>query len=433
MSHRWLATLGICIITTVPLFAQEAAVPDAPANEQTPSQSQVRFLTPYLVPDNDQEPPAPPQAPVRPPTFPPAPNPRIVPALPQGVLVPVTESDYTWFRAEALVWWVKDAPLPVPIAAVTDASGNSQTVIGNSNIGYGAFSGARLVLGSWFDQHNNFGFESSFFTLARRTNSQTVSDDGSGKPSIGLSYLSASPGQQGETIQYLSSPGTFTGNILVSSDLELWGAEINGALCLVRTANLEFTALAGFRYVDLGESLDVTSFTSYLPTKNFLLLNDQFSTRNQFYGGQLGASVLWNADRLCLDATGKIALGGTNQVVDIQGNSFASKTGSTILGGFYAQPSNIGRYTANQFGVIPSVELKLSYRFFRNWRAYIGYDFMYWNQVVRPGNQIDRNVNLTQSPFLGSGMLSGSASPSPLFSRSDFWAQGMTFGLEFRF
>jgi hypothetical protein len=53
--------------------------------------------------------------------------------------------------------------------------------------------------------------------------------------------------------------------------------------------------------------------------------------------------------------------------------------------------------------------------------------------VVRPGNQIDRNINLTQSQFLGNGALTGQASPGPALSRTDFWAQGITFGLEYRY
>ena len=31
------------------------------------------------------------------------------------------------------------------------------------------------------------------------------------------------------------------------------------------------------------------------------------------------------------------------------------------------------------------------------------------------------------------GALVGPSQPSPLFNRTDFWAQGVTFGLEFRF
>ena len=68
-----------------------------------------------------------------------------------------------------------------------------------------------------------------------------------------------------------------------------------------------------------------------------------------------------------------------------------------------------------------------------HWRAFVGYDFMYWSQVVRPGNQVDRNINLSQSAVFGSGALTGPAYPMPLFNRSDFWAQGLNAGLEFRF
>ena len=79
------------------------------------------------------------------------------------------------------------------------------------------------------------------------------------------------------------------------------------------------------------------------------------------------------------------------------------------------------------------MELKLTYQLSRAWRLYLGYDFMYWNQVVRPGSQIDRNVNLTQSPLLSPGGTGGPASPGPMFNRSDFWAQGLNLGLELRF
>ncbi len=255
---------------------------------------------------------------------------------------------------------------------------------------------------AWFDANDTIGFETSFFGLDRRSNNQSVSSDGNGNPSIGLSFLNATPGSSGEFIQTLSAPGAFAGNIQVSSTLELWGIEVNGALNLFRSGGFELTALAGFRYFDLQENLYITSNSTDIATGNFLSLYDQFSTRNQFYGGQVGARLDWQANRWYLEATGKVALGVTHETVDIGGNTFTSPGGFSP-GGFYAQPSNIGHYTATQFGVIPTVELKVGYQLNRAWRVFIGYDFMYWNQVVRPGNQLDRNVNLTQSALLGAG------------------------------
>ena len=50
--------------------------------------------------------------------------------------------------------------------------------------------------------------------------------------------------------------------------------------------------------------------------------------------------------------------------------------------------------------------------------------------VARPGDQIDRNINTSQLP---PGDLSGIASPEMSFVTSDFWAQCLSFGLDYRF
>ncbi|TVP98665.1 MAG: hypothetical protein EA381_11795 [Planctomycetaceae bacterium] len=54
---------------------------------------------------------------------------------------------------------------------------------------------------------------------------------------------------------------------------------------------------------------------------------------------------------------------------------------------------------------------------------------MYWSNVVRPGNQFDLVVDETQLPVAGGG---GSPASEPFAFRStDFWAQGISFGLEY--
>ncbi|HZY31087.1 MAG TPA: BBP7 family outer membrane beta-barrel protein, partial [Candidatus Methylomirabilis sp.] len=58
------------------------------------------------------------------------------------------------------------------------------------------------------------------------------------------------------------------------------------------------------------------------------------------------------------------------------------------------------------------------------------------NSVVRPAQQIDRNINPTQNAsFEGSPPtpLVGPAQPSFKFHSSDFWAQGLNVGLVARF
>ena len=81
---------------------------------------------------------------------------------------------------------------------------------------------------------------------------------------------------------------------------------------------------------------------------------------------------------------------------------------------------------------MPAVEMKFYWFITQHMGAFVGYDYLYWARVVRPGNQVDSNINLSQSAILG-GTPNGPASPTPLFSRSDFWAQGISLGLEFRY
>lgn len=440
MRKKIFGALGLLTFTAAPLLAQAPLPYQGPPAAASTAAYQPPSATTTTV---YQPPPAPAPAPPLPPAQPSegiAPPAGAVPVFPDYGgpvpmrLIPVDPGPYhVWVHAELMLWWVKNTPLPAPIATITDAAGNSSTVIGGSNTSFGAFSGGRIAMGAWFDRDNRVGFEVSFFGLENRSNNQGANSDGNGIPSVGLSFLNATPGQSGEFIQPLSSPGTFAGGVFVSQSLQLWGTEVNGAFCFLRSGGFELTALAGFRYLDLQENLFINANSTDLTSGNFINTNDQFSTRNQFYGGQLGAKIGWQSGPLALDATGKLAIGATHQVVDIQGSSYVSGVGFYPGTGFYAQPSNIGHYTATEFGIIPSVELKLSYQLSRAWRLFIGYDFMYWNQVVRPGSQMDRNVNLNQSPVLGTGTGTGPASPTPMFNRTDFWAQGLTLGFEFRF
>jgi Putative beta barrel porin-7 (BBP7) len=347
-----------------------------------------------------------------------------------------TEPYRVWAQVEFLLWWVKDTPMPVPLVSGVDINGNPQTLFGQSNTGFGVFSGMRFGLGAWFDTNNTIGMDANMWFLERRSNNFFITSDGNGNPPLAVPFFNQTPGNTGEFVLPLATPGVSSGNVVIDSRLQLWGTEFNGALCLARTPSLEFTLLAGFRYLDLRETLYISNMTTDLGTDTTTVFNDSFNTRNQFYGGQLGTRVSWHGERLSLDLAAKVALGATSQTVDIQGSTgqFGPGFGGVSPGGFFAQPSNIGRYSATEFSVIPAAEFKLGYQLSRSTRFFIGYDFIYWNQVVRPGNQIDRNINITQASNLGgSGTLSGPAFPTPLFNRSDFWAQGVTLGFEFRF
>jgi hypothetical protein len=202
---------------------------------------------------------------------------------------------------------------------------------------------------------------------------------------------------------------------------------------------------AGFRYLDLGEDLSITTFSVYTQQPggafqpfagNQLLQNDLFATRDQFYGGQIGATVKFFLDVFDLSLTGKLAFGGTAEEVHIDGfqvRTLANGTTVSSRGGLLALPTNIGRFHRGDFAVVPEFDLTGAYAICRHVSLTVGYQFMGWSKVMRPGDQIDRVVDITQIPnFPITGIApSGLARPAVPFHETQFWAQGLNLGLQF--
>ena len=82
--------------------------------------------------------------------------------------------------------------------------------------------------------------------------------------------------------------------------------------------------------------------------------------------------------------------------------------------------------------VVGSLESKtrLGYDLTCRLKATVGWSFLYWSSVMRPGDQIDTNVNPSQLP---PGTLSGIPSPQFKPVMTDFWAQGLSIGLDYRY
>jgi hypothetical protein len=135
--------------------------------------------------------------------------------------------------------------------------------------------------------------------------------------------------------------------------------------------------------------------------------------------------------------TPKIAIGVTHQTVSIDGNQrLGLPSGGPPLifaGGLLATPSNIGSFEADRFSVVPELTLTAGCYLTGNLRAFVGYNALYWSNVVRPGRQIDRIIDLTTVPnsfFPGDPTLPNR--PGVFFTQSDLWVHGINFGMEYR-
>jgi Putative beta barrel porin-7 (BBP7) len=357
-----------------------------------------------------------------------------------------------WVDAEYLMWWFKDAPLPVPLIAFgspTDlppgALGQPGTVplFGPTGQNLGTFSGGRITVGGWFNEASTIGFEASGFLLETRSRSFLAASDPTGNPVLALPFFDATTNAENGFLT--SFPGFFTGGILVSSTAQLWGAEANGLFRPLKGDNFSIGLLGGFRYLDLRERLDISSSSVSLvpgvppiagPAGSTFDAADSFATRNQFYGGQLGIKAEAHMSRFFASLTGKCALGQMHESVSVNGvTSFGGAVPPAVFpGGIFTAGSNIGQRTSDRFAVVPEAQVQVGVDVTSNIRAFVGYNFLYVSDVVRPGDQIDRSFNFTQvAPPLGPGALVGPAVPTAQFNHTDFWAHGVNFGIEFRF
>ena len=95
-----------------------------------------------------------------------------------------------------------------------------------------------------------------------------------------------------------------------------------------------------------------------------------------------------------------------------------------------AQGTNSGIFETNEISTITEVGLTLRRQLSYGWSLNCGYNFLFWTDVVRAGEQIDTSINVSQIP---PGTLSGEPRPAYTAATSDFWAQGLSFGLEYHY
>jgi hypothetical protein len=133
-------------------------------------------------------------------------------------------------------------------------------------------------------------------------------------------------------------------------------------------------------------------------------------------------------------------MGVNHQVVEIRGLSeLTDATGATTErapGGVLAQRTNIGRYSRDEFALVPEIGLQAHYDVLSWLRATVGYNLLYCTSVARPGDAIDRRIDIRQVPIdpsFSPGAASTAQRPRFDFRDSDFWAHGLNFGVEVRY
>lgn len=363
-----------------------------------------------------------------------------------------------WVSGEYLMWWLKKGggPALVTRGSATDplpgALGQPGTtvVVGNPWINDDFHNGGRFTIGTWLDCDRTLGIESSYFFLGRRTDSTSIGTNGAaGTPAITRPFLDVTTGR--ESGELVALPNALAGTATVTNTSFMQGFETNGVLNWIGDCDLRVDLIGGFRYVDLQEGVGVGENITVLPgianvlaggprfpflPGNVITVADQISTRNQFYGGQVGAITEFRRGKFFADVVGKFGLGVTHESATLSGISTVTPTAgvaTTLPGGLLVGTSNAGHFTRDRFSVLSETGLNVGYQVNCHLRAFVGYTLLYWTNVAQPGNQIDRGLNPARVPTsIAFNPNATPARPAFAFHDSEFWAQGLNFGLEYR-
>ncbi|MCC6491945.1 MAG: BBP7 family outer membrane beta-barrel protein [Pirellulales bacterium] len=396
-------------------------------------------------------------------------------------------------RGEYLLWWFDGMPLPrlvvrgdvneagTPGDPTDDFFDNAVVAFGNQDVLDESRSGGRVTLGYWLDDYGRWAIEGDYFGFGEI--STTFVDGGNGTfPIVGRPFIDATSGL--DAVEDVSFPGIMgTVTVDVDSTFQSAGLRFRRGLCctcgspdcgdavgcgagvggcagplcgsgmgsdapLLRffnrgTRRIDMTY--GVRWAQLREGLNIRENLEVIepsdPTDvgTTFVVNDNFSTSNEFIGGELGFLWDWQYRRWSIELLSRLGIGNTRQRVAINGYTINTPAGDVSVpgeGGLLTQRpevGNIGRYEHNELSVLPQLGVTLGYMLTDRLKLTGGYTFLYWSRVVRPGDQIDLEVNPGNLPFAVPPDADGlPARPQVVLRDTDIWAHGLNVGLEYQ-
>ncbi len=358
-----------------------------------------------------------------------------------------------WVDVDYMFAWRKGRDLPPLITTSpsgTDPVLNGTPVFGGTEIGDRLKAGGYVKFGAWLDEDRHLGLGGKFLMLERDSTIFSRESGPDGVPQYARPYYNSNPlriGGPGLDAQVISSnfpafAPTITGNVQAKTANDLLGTDAYIQYLLYACNGRRLDLIAGYKFNRIGDSLGIhqTSFQQLAPgSQRTFDFQDVFGTENDFHGAELGLLGEYDSGPITFSLLGQLGMGNMHEVVTITGQQSTWDTGQVPVpiyqGGLLALPTNIGTYTRDEFALVPEMEFKLIYHLTRRLDFSLGYSMIYWNKVALAADQIETNaagipvVNSSQIPKRGGVPV---PPPNPALNeirQSDFWVQGINFGL----
>lgn len=364
-----------------------------------------------------------------------------------------------WISFEGLTMWTDGMGVPPLVTTspqgtpFTDAGvltrPGTQTLYGGENVLRGSTDAWRLNFGFWLDRCHTWGVGADYIELDRRN--ETFSATSTGDPILARPFFNTLTGREDSELVAFNNGTTIqlTGTVTVNSYSELAGGGFyvrrmmccdegcsQGLFCGCNEhycSRKEFRV--GYRYLELNEAVTIGEdlVNSGAINRGRFDITDAFKTTNQFNGIDLAWSQRVTRNYWTFEAMVHLGVGNTNQNVVVAGQTTIVDENGTSTAydeGILALSTNSGTYEQDQFAVLPEINLTLGYQLTDHIRATLGYTGIYWSNVVRPGQHIPTMAN----PDFFPPVITSTGDPRPLFAfdTTDYWAHGLSYGIEYR-
>lgn len=372
-----------------------------------------------------------------------------------GIACPTACGNKFWAQVDYLYWWQKGSDLP-PLVSTSPAgtaigasgvlgSGFTDTAtasvrVGREDLNRSPQSGGRVQFGVWLDDAETSMVGGHFFMMETH-DGVSLNEAPNGGLILARPFYNTNPGVDAIDALITAHPSGAGGSINIRTETDVAGAGMFVRHAMHRSSFGRADLIVGYRFLRMDDLLlieDSTTITGIgtgrpVAVGGIIDCYDLFEARNEFHGGDVGLAIDLGQPnkRLKASMVGKVAFGAMEQLMLIDGSTFvqAGPSQGTFVGSLLAQETNMGVHRQRDLAIIPEAQFNVGLRINNHLSANAGYTFLYVSRVQRAADAVDLNVDdrlLDDQPVAAAG-------PQFAFDTTDFWLQGMNFGLELTF
>lgn len=306
-------------------------------------------------------------------------------------------------------------------------------VLYGGDLGNRLATGARFQGGLWIDPSHRVGVQQEFFALSNRAE---VTEFGSDDQILARPFFNTDPNVNALDAQVFNVPDSLDGtttfrdktDVFSSATALRWNGGSSGSANQFQRTDYTL----GYRFFRIDD--EFSSREQFSPLNSRFVpdtsydLSDSIDTRNVFHGVEIGAIHARQMGLWGWDLGTSLALGSLRRSAVVDGSTQLIVPGvsnTTIPGGFYVGPEDIGRISDSQFSAIPQVQLNVNRVLGSRWRLRAGYNFLYLHSAFRPTSVMD-------TTFDGNRLANATADVSDGPTQPDgqgLWLHGLNVGV----